>query len=124
MADEYVDARSRRRFRYVARNMKELRTEFGELRDMLHAMQLEDEKARSDVKIATGNLNNAAKALASTVQVIQARELAEKEKREAKSDGVEKWWPRIVFSLLAIVAALVGVKEILPAIIRLLTGTP
>ena len=118
------DIETRRRFRYVTKLQRDLNKKVEVLREMLHSMRLEDAEARADLKIATGNLKNAADALANATQAIQARELAQKTEREESREGtLEKWWPRIVFALLAIVAALVGVKEVLPALVKLLTGT-
>ena len=89
-----------------------------EVRQIVRAMQLSDAQSRGELAAVVGKLDNAAVALATAAQSIQRTELA----RDAASPALPRWAIVLVGSLLAIIAALVGVKEVLPAVLKLFAG--
>jgi hypothetical protein len=88
-----------------------------EVRQIVRAMQLSDAQSRGELAAVVGKLDNAAVALASAAQSIQRTELS-----RDSSPSMPRWAIVLVGSLLAIIAALVGVKEVLPAVLKLFAG--
>lgn len=96
---------------------RELRDEFGELKDELERirekltqMQIADSEARMEVKIATGNLNNAANALANAAQSIQSKHL--EAGAHPRVRPADKWLIRIALGAIVLAILAMGGKEI------------
>lgn len=104
------DAELRGLFRDVQDDVQELRV-------MLTGMQLSDADQRADAKVVAGKLDNAAVALANAAQAIQARDLG-----GTTISPHEKWLLRIIVGLLALIAALAGIRTLDPSLLKGLAG--
>lgn len=89
----------------LRKRLDDVRDDVQELRDMLTTMQVTDAEARADAKVVAGKLDNAAQALATAAQSIQARDLSKE-----LGSPTSKWMQGIIVALLTIIAALVGAK--------------
>jgi len=103
----------------VLGKLERLEDRLDEVRDIVKSMQLADAEGRGDLKVIAGKLDNAATALANAALSIQKGQL----NAEPAEDGKLPKWARVAgLVMLAIITALVGVKEVLPVIVKLLTG--
>lgn len=113
------DFELRARLDALREQVDELHERTEEVRRVVTSIQLADAESRGDLKVVVGKLDNAANALATAAQSIQKVEL----RAGGTEDGrLPTWAVRAGFILLAIVAALVGVKELLPTILKLMAG--
>jgi len=103
-----------REFRDLFRDVQD---DIGELRIMIDGMRLSDADARADAKVVAGKLDNAAVALANAAQAIQAKDL-----QGAAISPHEKWMLRIIVGLLALIAALAGIRTLDPSLLKGLAG--
>lgn len=82
------------------------------LSDVLTTMRVGDADARADVKIALSELRVASVALSDAAQSLQKSELRSSESSSSSSEV--KVWHKVVFALLALLAAALGVKALTP----------
>lgn len=103
----------------LRRRLEDLGDDVSEVRAIVTQLQLASAEGRGDLKIVVGKLDNAATALANAAQSIQIGQL-----NGDKEDGrLPKWARYAGLILLAIVAALIGVKEVVPTLLKLMSGT-
>jgi hypothetical protein len=93
----------------MRRRFDEAQERIDEALNILRAIQLSDAEARGDLKIVVGELRNAAQALATAAQRFEVKGLAAATS-DSGSERVPKWVVYVILGLVAIIAALVGVK--------------
>lgn len=107
----------------VLAKLERLEDQIDEVRRIVTSLQLASAEGRGDLKVVVGKLDNAATALANAAQSIQRSELQAETAASGREDGrLPKWAQYAGLALLAIIAALVGVKELLPAILKAFAG--
>jgi hypothetical protein len=104
----------------LRRRLEDLGDDVSEVRAIVTQLQLASAEGRGDLKIVVGKLDNAATALANAAQSIQIGQLSGEDKEDGR---LPKWARYAGLILLAIIAALIGVKEVVPTLLKLLSGT-